>query len=167
MSTIEQRLEQDRDWISWVPGGDAEKYDTRNPLVGTLVDRTVVTGGQYGDSTVMILETDDGTRIGVWLNRTVLKNEVREQAPQWGEKVGIKYLGEIAPAGGGANYHSYKVAVDRPIADRAPIAWGDSGDGAGDSGPARVVYGDPSQTQEMGAAPTAKAATPGDDDIPF
>jgi hypothetical protein len=165
MSTIEQRLEQDRDWISWVPGGDTEKYDTRNPLVGRLVDRTVITGGQYGDSTVMILETEDGTRIGVWLNRTVLKNEVREQAPQWGEKVGIKYLGEITPAGGGANYHSYKVAVDRPIEDRAPIAWSDAGDG--DSGPARVVYGDPSQTQEMGAAPTAKAVVHEDDSIPF
>jgi len=163
MSTIEQRLEQDRDWISWVPGGDEEKYDTRNPLVGKLVDRTVVTGGQYGDSTVMILEVEDGTRIGVWLNRTVLKNEVREQAPQWGEKVGIKYLGEVSPAGGGASYHSYKVAVDRPIEDRAPISWSD---GPADE-PARVVYGDPSQTQEMGASPAAKAASSGDDDIPF
>jgi hypothetical protein len=163
MSSIEDRLDQERDWNSWVPGGDADKYDTRNPVVGKLVDRTVVTGGQYGDSTVMILEADDGVRLGVWLNRTVLRNEVRDKSPQWGEKVGIKYLGEVTPAGGGAAYHSYKVAVDRPVENQAPINWGD-----GDGEPVKVVYGDPSMTQQTGDRPQQAAPpTPDDDDIPF
>jgi hypothetical protein len=180
MSSIEERLDQERDWQSWVPDSNDEKFDSRNPIVGRLVDKTTVTGGQYGDSTVMVLEcTEDPAasfkdesapriRLGVWLNRTVLRNEVINQNPQWGEAVGIKYNGEVEAKGGGAKYHSYKVVVDRPIEDRGAAQWGDSSEVE----PAMVVYGQdgaPDQAYDAppSRTPSAVVSSPDDDDIPF
>lgn len=166
MSSFLERLEQDRDWISWVPGGDAEKYHTPDLLVGKLVDGTEL-DGDYGKTKIAILETEDGTRVGVWLNRTVLRNEFTQANPQWGETVGIKYLGEQLKKGGNPDkktdhFQGYRVKVDRGIDNRPAANWGDSE-------VADVGVNLPVATQVPVAAasePVAERA-PADDDIPF
>lgn len=169
MSNFADQMEQDRDWISWVPGGDEEKYHTAELIVGRLVDQASQEGN-FGPVKIAILELEDGKRVGVWLNRTVLKNEFVDASPQWGERVGIKYLGEQLKKGGDPSkktdhFQAYRVKVDRPLESRAPVAWGDTeaADAHGVAQPAT-----PAEQHVPAPVPTPAAETPpGEDDIPF
>lgn len=171
MSSFSEQMEQERSWISWVPGGDGEKYYTEDLVIGRLVDMAEQEG-EFGLVKIIVLEMEDGKRIGVWLSRMVLKNEVTAARPQWGERVGIRYLGKQLKKGGDASkardhYESYRVKVDRPLENREKIAWGGADTAPSDSAPdpeqVHTVYGDT-------PAPATAAdfqAPPGDDDIPF
>lgn len=170
MSSFDEQMDQERSWISWVPGGDAEKYFTGDLVIGKLVDMAEQ-DGEFGLTKIIVLEQEDGQRIGVWLSRTVLKNEVTAARPQWGERVGIKYLGKQLKKGGDASksrdhYESYRVKVDRPLDAREKISWGgEAAVSAPEENPEQVhtVYGDtppPATAQDF-------ATPPADDDIPF
>jgi hypothetical protein len=168
MSSFNEQMEQDRDWQSWVPGGDAEKYFTGDLVVGRLVDMAEQEG-EFGITEIIVLEQEDGKRIGVWLSRTVLRNEVMNAKPQWGERIGIKYLGKQLKKNGDASksrdhFEAYRVRVDRPLENRERINWGGS-----DAPPAPVepvvVYGETTPQTASDFVPTAAPA--GDDDIPF
>ncbi len=172
-----------REWISWVPGhADSEQYVTDDVVIGSLVDLQEFpdnfNDGQLVRVYVLELQ-DDGRRVGVWANRTVLRNEIEKLKPQWGELIGIKYLGEQEPKGGGKPFHAYTVRVKRDIQDRVPIAYGDDVPVA-----APVQETVPTVPTAAAAAPTPAEPRPpvapdpvptpqfpqqppGDDDIPF
>lgn len=104
--------ELDKDFPeSWIP---EKPGDT---IVGVLV-RGSTAPTQFGPAPVLHLATDDGDR-SVWVFYETLKSELRRLKPAAGEKVAIRYVGEEKAKnpkpGRSATYHSYKVAVDRPI----------------------------------------------------
>jgi hypothetical protein len=106
MASLEDRL--DRNPIEWRPAvGDR--------LVGTVTDiDTIAT--DYGESPLLIVETDDGDVYSVACWHTVLKREVAKREPQVGDRIGIKYFG----VRDGQNYEYYKLVLERPS---APPNW--------------------------------------------
>lgn len=60
--------------------------------------------------TALLVNTETGERLTLWLSNTVLLRAFEELQPQPGEVIGIKHLG-MDPARG---YRRYKMRVDRP-----------------------------------------------------
>src|SRR5205085_256955 len=108
-TTIENRLDAD-----FAP---AWKPEPGEKLVGEIVSISEREGG-FGRYPIVTLRSDDGAEIAVHAFRTVLASKLAEVRPKVGERLGVKYEGEVA--GAERRYHSYKVAVDR--AER-PVDW--------------------------------------------
>jgi len=68
--------------------------------------------GQVRTVTILDEEADDADdpRVTVWLSRTVLRGCFENQAPQVGDRIGIKYAGMHETKG----YHLYHLKVDKP-----------------------------------------------------
>jgi hypothetical protein len=63
----------------------------------------------YGEVRTCIVEQDDGERVSLWLNSTVLLDQFKRLRPRIGERIGLKYLGMHPERG----YHRFKLLVDR------------------------------------------------------
>jgi len=94
-------------------------------IVGYLI--RVETGSTpYGPAPVVIVRGEDGAEHAIWLFSEAVKTGFRRAAPQPGEKIGIRYLGEQEvkhPQPGRKNtYHNFRVVVDRPV-EESVINW--------------------------------------------
>ena len=63
----------------------------------------------------------------MWLFYESMRSGFLRAQPTPGEQIGIRYLGKQAvknqTPGRAAEYHNYKVAVDRPLGTEAPVDW--------------------------------------------
>jgi hypothetical protein len=102
MTTFEERVLSGDEPKPWRP-------EPGDVLVGTVVElgeRPSQFGGTYPTITV---STESGELVVVHALRKVLRDELEQQSPVPGERVGFQYHG-VAEGG----YHRYKVRVDRP-----------------------------------------------------
>lgn len=74
-------------------------------IIGTLKERRV--GAGKFESTLYIIQKNDGTLVGVW-GSTVIDSKLKDL--QEGTKLGIKYLG--ISKGERGQYKNYKVVID-------------------------------------------------------
>lgn len=79
---------------------------------------------EWGPRDILILADPDGVERAVWLLQSVLRDEVKKQAPQIGDVVAILYEGKI-PRADAPDYHGFKVRV-RPAAG-GRLEWTDAG----------------------------------------
>lgn len=118
MTSMEDRLE--RSAAPWIPdpanaqkylagGEDREAYQ-QNPIIGTAVDH-FTRETDFGVYDVLVLNVEGYGDVAVHCMHTVLKNEMDNARPAYGEKVGIKLTGEGEGARG--KYPIYKVVVER------------------------------------------------------
>lgn len=63
----------------------------------------------YGPCRTCIVEKDDGSRVSLWLNSTVLLGQFEREKPKVGERVGIRFLGKHPDKG----YKRFTLIVDR------------------------------------------------------
>jgi hypothetical protein len=140
------RAQADREhapaWIPQAPGDE---------LAGVVTAIRAAVPTQFGPAAVVeVAELDTGAACSVWLLHTVLRREFERARVALGETILVRYNGRVAPDGGGAAYESYKLVVDRPDEGSA-VDW------------AAIAerYGDDRDE------PTAPAAPPLSDDIPF
>ena len=104
-----------------------------------------------------------GVEWAVWCFHNVLTGELVKVDPAAGELVLILYQGKVDPDGGGAAYHSYRVAVDRAV----------SGGGGADVDEVALLAGIDRLSRTYGddvpAVPTHAEQPPplSDDDIPY
>lgn len=118
-------------------------------ISGTLIRYSSATTA-YGRATIAVIEDEaSGERISVWLIHTVLKNEFQKQRPEPGERLAIKYFGVVDAA----NYHRYKLLVDRP--DEVPDF--------GSSATTDELPGD----FALSKPPSSEADHGADEDVPF
>lgn len=151
-TSFEDRLEQGNA-PAWRP--DKEDADL---LVGKVV--TIDRGqSDYEPYPILTIEKEDGTgEVAVHGFHTVLKNELVKQQPQVGERIGIKYLGEITS--GQRPYIGYRVKVDRT---ESTFSWATMGEPAASGEAAYDPRADGLEGAEPGTVPTDAQ----DDDIPF
>src|SRR5262245_31938344 len=90
------------DWVAEKEGDE---------LLGTLVDE-VVRSTLHGEARVLMLETDDGKRVGLPLYHAMLRRLVEDQGPQPGDVLYVEYLGERVGKNGNA-FKTYSLAVER------------------------------------------------------
>lgn len=81
-------------------------------LVGELTSIGERDAGR-GCYPVLTIRQDDGEELAAHCFHTVLAGELAKLAPEVGERLAIRYLGEVQKRDGGGRYHSYRVAVDR------------------------------------------------------
>lgn len=86
--------------------------DDENPKVLGIFRRVDSGPSDYGPVPIVVLETQSGEEIGLWLFHAVLRNQFAQQAPKVGEMVGVRFLGKRTGASGRA-YSNYRVAVVR------------------------------------------------------
>jgi hypothetical protein len=103
---------------------DREYAEAWRPEAGDkLVGEVVELGqreGAFGTYPIVTVRRDDGTEAALHAFHTVAANELAKAAPQVGERIAIKYVGQKETESGQA-YHAYRVATDR--AGRA-FNWG-------------------------------------------
>jgi hypothetical protein len=118
---VHERRSNMRDLERELDGWDGNWPPSWRPREGeTLVGRLVRYGtapGVYGPVRTAIVERDSGDRLTIWLSSQVLLALFEEQAPQVGERIGLKYAGRHPEKG----YHRYALLVDRPEA--GPLAF--------------------------------------------
>lgn len=68
---------------------------------------------------VVLVDTEDGSRVRVYAGRTRLRKQLVANKVQPGDAVGIRYEGEKQPRNGGRSYFDYRVDVVR-IGERKP-----------------------------------------------
>jgi hypothetical protein len=128
VSSLEERLASGSP-IPWIPDPEkAQKYGHPscqvNPLLGIAVDhfrRTNYRGD--GEYDVVVLDAAGIGAVAVHCQSTVLANEMREQQPKPGERVGVRWNGNKTGSSG-VEYADYTVVVERePGGD---FAWTDS-----------------------------------------
>jgi hypothetical protein len=115
MSAFEDRLNE-----AYAPAWRPAAGDT---LVGTVValgERQ----GEFEPYPIITVETDGGQQFAFHAFHTVAKSELAAQKPRIGERVGVKYIGQIASQGGRGKYHGYRIIVDRPMT----LDWSTYGD---------------------------------------
>ena len=117
MTDLADRLGKDLA-AAWRP--DQEDADI---LIGKIVSIDVGTS-DFDPYPLLVIEQDDGEEKAVHAFHTVLKNELLKQKPQIGERIGIKYLGEVATKPGSKfkSFIGYRVKVER--AAGATFDWG-------------------------------------------
>jgi hypothetical protein len=149
MSKLEERLE-----AGLAPAWRPDKEDP-SVLIGKVVSIEQGTS-EYEPYPLIVVEQDDGTEMAVHGFHTVLKNELIKQRPQIGERIGIKYLGEVPTKPGSKfkSYTGYRVKVER--AAGAEFDWSKVGVVEPDPEPAAPVF------EPVNVPPGA-----GTDDIPF
>lgn len=148
--SIEERLE------SGLPSAWRPDQDDPDMIVGEVVDIQVGTS-DYDPYPLILIRQDDGEEKAVHGFHTVLKNELKRQRPQIGERMGIKYLGEqkTKPGSKFNSFIGYRVKVER---DTGAFDW------------SKLGQPEP-QEEAYAAAPEPEAVTVpadvGDDDVPF
>lgn len=106
--SLEDRLE------SGLPSAWRPDQDDPDILVGEVIE-IEVGSSDYGRYPILIVRKKDGEEKAVHGFHSVLQNELVKHRPQVGERVGIKYLGDV-PTKPGSPYKSYKgyrVKVER------------------------------------------------------
>lgn len=166
MSTLEDRLQGNSSSVPWIPQAEkAEKYraggkdcNSDEMLIGTVVDHfTRDNFNGDGKIDVIVLLTDAG-EVAIHCGPTVLANQMRSAAPAFGEKIGVKYLGERTGSGP-KPYHDYRVVTDRSKGGR--IHWAGEPEEVAD-------YVEPAPVRhEFQPAASSQNASDGDDGIPF
>lgn len=165
MSTLEERLAGNSSSIPWIPdSAKAAKYradgkdcNDSQTLIGTVVDhftRDNFNGDGLID--VIVLSLDDHSEVAIHCGPTVLANQMRSARPQFGEKIGVKYMGKVSRQGA-SDYHDYKVVTDRKAG--GAIRWAGEPDSVAD-------YVEPDKP-EVRHDSTATAPVADDDGIPF
>lgn len=152
---LEERLEAGLP-TAWRP--DQDDADT---LIGEVVDIQIGTS-DYGQYPIIVIRQEDGTEKAVHGFHSVLQNELMKHRPNVGERVGIKFLGDV-PTKPGSPYKSYKgyrVQVERDKG--ATFDWGKLGAAEEPDVGGRVVYDEVNQRP-----PVTVPEGAGDDDIPF
>lgn len=83
-------------------------------LVGEVVEIEVGTS-DYGRYPILVVRTKEGEEKAVHGFHSVLQNELVKHKPQVGERVGIKYLGDVPTKPGSPfkSYKGYRVKVER------------------------------------------------------
>ena len=167
MSTLEERLAGNTSSIPWIPDpAKAEKYrgegkdcNSDDTLIGVVVDhftRSNFRGDGLID--VIVLALDGGGEVAVHCGPTVLASQMLAARPEFGDRIGVKYLGERSGRGGGASYIDSRVVTDRKAGGQ--IRWA----GGSDEG---ASYVEPAK-QEVRHESTAGGTSSQDDDgIPF
>jgi hypothetical protein len=124
--------------------------------------RTVNTANGPVTALVITLKAPD-TVWDVWCYHTVLESQMIQAAPQPGDAIAIEYKGQRQAAGGGNQYHDYRVVL---ADDRAggQIDWAGFSSPDVDDAPVGPVQPVVYQEAVPAAAP---AAPPSEDDIPF
>lgn len=154
MSNLEQRLEADA--AAWRPDQDDPPI-----LIGEVI--SVDTGtSEYGPYPLLVIRDEAGNEKAVHAFHTVLRNELVRCKPQPGEKIGIKYLGDVdaKPGSPYKTYKGYKVRVERERG--SAFNWNAIGEVEETGEPmSKVTYAQP--TPE----PVTVPADAGEDDFPF
>lgn len=147
--SLEDRLE------SGLPSAWRPDQDDPDLLIGEVMEIEVGTS-DYGRYPILVVKTEDGEK-AVHGFHSVLQNELAKAAPQVGERVGIKYLGDVdtKPGSKYKSYKGYRVKVDRDKA--ATFDWNRIGQAEEDQS-GHVIY-----EQE----PVTVPDDAGDDGIPF
>lgn len=148
--SLEDRLE------SGLPSAWRPDQDDPDLLIGDVVEIEVGTS-DYGRYPILIVRREDGEEKAVHGFHSVLQNELVKHKPQVGERVGIKYLGDV-PTKPGSPYKSYKgyrVKVERAVG--TAFNWGQIA-----SDPEADAFAQLDQKEPVTVPPEA-----GDDDIPF
>ncbi len=159
MSTLEDRLAGNNSSVPWIPQPDkAKSYgkdcNSDDTLIGVVVDHFTRTNfNQDGLIDVIVLQLDDGSEVAIHCSATVLANQMRSARPQYGDRIGVKYLG-TRTGSGPKPYHDFKVVTERQSG--GAIRW------AGEPDPvADYVDSKPVRHEE------GTAAVQDDDGIPF
>jgi hypothetical protein len=138
-------------WIPEAPGDE---------IVGVVAAIRPAVPTQFGPVPVVELaELDTRAPAAVWLIHTVLRREFERARVIVGETILVRYLGRVAPEGGGAAYESYKLVVDRPDENNA-VDWGAIAERYGDDEPN-------AQPSNVPVPTPAPSPPPAEDDIPF
>src|SRR5581483_9921333 len=88
-------------------------------LVGTVI-RYTIAPGKHGECKTCIVQREDGSRVAVWQNSTVLVSLFSQEDPKPGQRIGLRFLG-VNPKG----YKMFRMLVDRDeTAPPAPAATG-------------------------------------------
>lgn len=153
--SLEDRLEQGLP-EAWRP----DKEDAAI-LIGEVIEIEVGTS-DYGSYPILVIRQDDGIEKAVHGFHSVLVNELVKHKPNVGERVGIKYLGDVPTKPGSKfkSYKGYRVKVERDKG--ASFDWSKLGQDDDDQS-GHVIY-DQVQAQPE---PVTVPAGAGDDDIPF
>jgi hypothetical protein len=106
---------------SWMPHKEA---DQPHGITGTVI-KVTTTQSDFSDALVPVLEIvpDDDPEI-IWRvtgYHGVLAREIADQRPAQGDRIGIRWQGEVE--GAKATYHSYRVALERAEQPAVPIDW--------------------------------------------
>ena len=106
--SLEDRLE------SGLPSAWRPDQDDPDTLIGEVVDIEVGTS-DYGRYPILVVRKDDGEEKSVHGFHSVLQNELVKHKPQVGERVGIKYLGDVPTKPGSPfkSYKGYRVKIER------------------------------------------------------
>lgn len=152
--SLEDRLE------SGLPSAWRPDQEDADVLIGEVVE-IEVGESDYGRYPIIVIRSEDGEEKAVHGFHSVLQNELMKHKPQVGEKVGIKYLGDVPTKPGSKfkSYKGYRVKVERDQA--AAFDWSRIGESPEDEIGDRTVY---EQVEEQAVSVPAGA---GDDDIPF
>lgn len=148
--SLEERLE------SGLPSAWRPDQEDDATIIGEVVEIQVGTS-DYGSYPLLVIRKDDGEEKAIHGFHTVLQNELVRQKPQVGERIGIKYLGEV-PTKPGSKFKSftgYRVKVEREGAQA--FDWSRISQ-APDEEPAHVVYDQ---------QPVTVPDDAGEDGIPF
>ena len=153
-STLEQRL-QGNSSLPWIPdAAKAAKFraDGRDcisdeTVIGVVVDHFTRDNFRGdGKIDVVVLALDAGGEVAIHCGPTVLANQMKSAAPAFGEKIGVKYLGE-RKGSSGSDYHDYRVVTERKSG--GTIHWAGSPDEVADyvePAPVRHEYQAPADT---------------------
>jgi hypothetical protein len=106
----------------FAPGWKPEPGDKIEGVITGLSERE----GNFGKYPIATIRQDNGEEIAAHCYHAVLASKLAELRPRVGERVALKYLGQVAKTGGGS-YHSYRAVVDRPRG--TAIDWGQYDDG--------------------------------------
>jgi hypothetical protein len=151
--SLEDRLE------SGLPSAWRPDQDDPDTLIGEVIEIEVGTS-DYGRYPILVIRQEDGEAKAVHGFHSVLQNELLKARPQVGEKVGIKYLGDVPmkPGSKFKSYKGYRVKVER--VSGSTFNWNQIGTADEDQS-GHVIYEQVEQT------PVTVPAGAGEDDIPF
>ena len=91
---------------------EIHKFEKGNTLIGTLLDKNLRASKLYkGENTAYTLETNEGKQTTFFGSKVL---DDRMMSITIGDTVRITYLGKIKPAGGGSEYHDWKVDKYKP-----------------------------------------------------
>jgi hypothetical protein len=110
-----------RDVKPWMPHKES---DQPRGITGTVI-KVSTTPSDYSDMAVPVLELvpDDDDKI-IWritAYHSVLAREIAEQRPAQGDRIGVRYQGQVE--GAKSTYESYRVALQRAPEPVQPIDW--------------------------------------------
>ena len=151
--SLEDRLEQG------LPSAWRPDQDDPATLVGQVISIDVGES-DYGRYPIIVVRKEDGEEKTVHGFHSVLQSELMKKRPQIGEKVGLKFLGDVP--GATRSYKGYRVEVEREHG--ASFDWNAIGAPADEDSIGRVVY---DEIKEPASDSVTVPAGAGDDDLPF